>query len=275
MSDKLNIIVPLSVVLGLTLLVAYARPRIVPTSSAKQSSDSTQTVATDLNDDVGSRDIATQPEAIKLSRRIGGERFKSKTPPALILQGVISTGSEKQNVQLSRSRTASGERVDVSLANSPATMSWDAGSGARSSAGALNLNDRFLLERLIFDSAEQFILAQLRGASYYVVGRNVRPDDAADNYSGPLWTVVRIEDQETDAQKEPLSRWRLYYLNSTTGLIDKVVSEYQGQRIEASFSDWMKQGDELSPSTITWTSNGQKLMTFTVTNVSLAAQAVQ
>lgn len=276
MSHKLNIIVPLSVVLGLTLFVAYAHPHIFRTlSSTQQTGEPLQTLATDLKNDVGLGDIAGQPEAINLSRRIGGERFKSKTPPVLILQGVLSTGSDKQNVQISRARSATGERVEVSLASTPGTIMWDATAGAGGSTGVLNLNDRSLLERLTFDSADQFILAQLRGASYYVVARNVRPDDAPENYSGPLWTVVRIDDPATDAQKEPLSRWRLYYLNSNTGLIDKVVSEYQSRRIEASFSDWTKRGDELSPSTITWTSNGQTLMTFTVTNVSLTAQAAQ
>ena len=86
---------------------------------------------------------------------------------------------------------------------------------------------------------------------------------------------MRIDDAAVYEQKGSQRKWRLYYLNCTTGLIDKVISESQGRRIEASFSDWKKQGDELSPSTITWTSNGQTLMTFTVTNVSVSAQAAQ
>jgi hypothetical protein len=102
--------------------------------------------------------------------------------------------------------------------------------------------------------------------------RNLRPDSAPDNYAGPLWDVVRIDDPESDEQKRPLSRWRLYHLNRTTGLIDKIVSQVQGERIEASLSDWKETDGEKFPRTITWTHSGDLLMTLNVTGVSFVAQ---
>jgi len=221
---------------------------------------------------VASPALALQPEALKLSRRLGGQRFNSKTRPALIIQGVVGIEADRHQVQMVRYPSAQGERVEVVLASRATVLSWDATSGARSSLGALDVIDRTLLERLIFDSADQFILGQLRGASYYVVARNVRPDDAPDNYSGPLWNVVRLDDPEPDEQKRPLSRWRLYYLNTTTGLIDKIVCDSNGERIEATFSDWTERAGEKVPSTIIWSSNGKTVMTFTLTNASVAAQ---
>jgi hypothetical protein len=216
--------------------------------------------------------FALQPEALKFSRRLGGQRFKSKLRPALIVRGVLNIGDARHEVQVVRSSCATGERVEIVFVAGATTFSWDASLGTLSSSGTLSLADRTVLERLIFDSADQFILAQLRGASYYVVARNVRPDYAADNYSGPLWNVVRVDDPELDEQKRPLSRWRLYYLNSTTGLIDKSISEEQGQTIETSFFDWIEQAGEKVPSTITWTNQGQTLMTFTLTTASLVGQ---
>lgn len=216
------------------------------------------------------RNLSLQPEAVRLLRRVGGRRFKLRTPAAVVMNGVLTIGSDRQDIQISRYQNATGERVELSLATK--LVSWDAAAGARSSIGALGLTDRTILERLIFDSSDQFILAQIRGASYQVVIRNLRPDDAPDNYSGPLWDVVRIDDPESDEQKRPLSRWRLYYLNRTTGLIDKIASETEGQRIEANLSDWKESNGEKSPSTIVWTRNGQPLMTLNVTNVSFVAQ---
>jgi hypothetical protein len=217
------------------------------------------------------RNLAMQPEAFKLSRRIGGERFRSKTPAALIMQGVLSNGTNRQNVQLSRYQNENGERVEVALEGAPSSLSWDATSGARATTGVLDSNNRALLERLTFDSADEFILAQLRGASYYVVARNVRPDDARDDYSGAIWDVVRVDDPELDQQKKPLSAWRLYYINTKTGLIDKVVCDSQGDRVEANFSDWTDRSGEKFPAAITWSRNGRTLMSFTLTNVSFLA----
>lgn len=216
--------------------------------------------------------LALQPEALKLSRRVGGQRFNSRVRPALIIRGVLSTGTYRQDLQIVRYPSATGERVDIAFGTGMTLFSWNAATGAMSSSGSLTIADRLLLERLIFDSADQFILAQLRGATYYVVARNVRPDDAPDNYSGPLWNVVRVDDPESDEQKRPLSRWRVYYLNSTTGLIDKVVTESQGDRIEAGFTDWREQAGEKLPSTITWTSQGRALMSFNLTSASIGAQ---
>ena len=275
MSRKLIVIVVLSAALGLTLLVAYAKTPGSRTSYLSQSSQTLQSSNTGIEDVASGGDLAGQPEAVKLSRRLGGDRFKAKSASAVILSGVITTGTDQENVQITRSRTPTGEHVKLLTPNSPAELEWEAGSAAVNGSSTLNAVDRGLLGRLIFDSVDQFILAQLRGASYYVVARNVRPDDAPENYSGPIWDVVRIDDPAAAELNGSQSRWRLYYLNQRTGLIDKVVSELQGQRIEASFSGWTRQGAELSPSTVTWTSNGQTLMTFTVTNVSFNSQSAQ
>lgn len=270
MSRKLLVVGLLCIAIAVTVFITYARAR--SSSKTVDSPHALQTTATDVNNGLPTRSLALQPEAFKLSRRIGGERFKSKTPAVVIMQGVLSTGTNRQNIQISRVQNNKGERVEVSLEGSLAPLSWDPTSGVRTSAGVLDLANRTVLERLTFDSADEFILAQLRGASYYVVARNVRPDDAADDYSGPLWDVVRLDDPEQDVQKKPLSGWRLYYISNQTGLIDKIVCDSQGDRIEANFSDWTERSGEKFPSAITWTTHGQTLMSFNLTDVSFVAQ---
>jgi hypothetical protein len=128
------------------------------------------------------------------------------------------------------------------------------------------------MERLVFDSPDQFVLAQLRGASYFVMGRNVRPDNAGENYSGPLWNIVRVSDPEIDEGRRPLSKWRLYYINTATGLIDRIESEVDGERTVAEFSGWTDVNGEKVPTEITWTKQGQRLMHFRLTNFSHLAQ---
>jgi hypothetical protein len=270
MSRKLIVVGLLCAATSGALFITYARSS---STLRTPSQEPLQDVATSVvANGPETRNLAMQPEAFKLSRRIGGERFRSKTPPALMMQGVLSTGTNQRNVQLSRYQNENGERVQVTLDGASLSLSWDAMSGARATTGVLDADNRALLERLTFDSADEFILAQLRGASYAVVARNVRPDDAPEGYSGALWDIVRVDDPQQDGQKKPLSEWRLYYLNTRTGFIDRIVCDSQGVRIEASFSDWIDRSGEKFPSMITWTSNGRTLMTFNLTNVSFLAQ---
>jgi hypothetical protein len=281
------IVVSLALVVG--LLVAYAEPLrhwhltrkvekqfAIPTSSSnapRLGANASRQVAN--ADDGGvekTGSLSLQPEAAKLLRRVGGERFKSRTNTSLSVQGVLKTTGDSHTVSIVRGQTDDGERVEVFFSDGVASLVWTPNSGPQNSSGTtLSQAQRILLERLAYDSADQFILAQLRGASYSVVICNLRPDDAGDEYTGPLWDVVRVDDPERDEQKRPLSPWRLYYINRTTGLIDKVISEVGGERVEAQFSDWTDRNGEKFPASITWSRGGQTVMTFNLINVSVAS----
>jgi hypothetical protein len=54
-------------------------------------------------------------------------------------------------------------------------------------------------------------------------------------------------------------------------LIEKVISEVEGERVEAQFSDWAERNGEKFPGTISWIRGGQTVMTFNLLNVSVAA----
>jgi hypothetical protein len=270
MSRKLIVVGVLCVAIALTVFITYARSKSIP--KILNSQDAGQSMSTAVTSGPQSRNLAAQPEAFKLSRRTGGERFRSKTPAGVIMHGLISTATNRQTVQISRFQNDSGERVEVAVAGAASPLSWDPSAGARTATGVLDLASRALLERLTFDSADEFILAQLRGAAYSVVARNVRPDDAPEDYSGALWDVVRVDDPEHDEEKKPLNPWRLYYINTRTGLIDKIAYDSQGDRIEVNFVDWADQQGEKFPSTITWTSHGQTLLTFNLATVSFVAK---
>ena len=214
------------------------------------------------------RTLSLQPEAFNLSRRLG-KRFSPGKRGQSVLVGTLITGSERKVVRINRRQTDEGEQVEINVAGSPGALTWDAGQGAQE-AGQRAGNERDLIERLVLDSPDQFVLAQLRGASYQTIGRNVRPEDAGDGYSGPLWNVVRVNDPQRDEQKRALSPWRLYYINTRTGLIDRIVSEIEGERVEAALSGWTEVNGEKVPGEIIWTRQGQTVMQFRLTNFSHA-----
>ena len=219
------------------------------------------------------RNLSLQPEAFKLGRNLG-KRFVSSRREVSVLIGTLIIGTDRQPILIQRQQNDRGERVEVAIGGRLASLSWSDEEGAKSADRSASESERVLIERLAFDSVDQFVLAQLRGASYYTVARNVMPAEArgADDYRGPVWDIIRVDDPEADAQKRPFSKWRLYYLNSQTGLIDKVVSEVHSERIETNFAGWTEEGGEKFPSRITWTSLGQPIMELRLTNFAHHSQ---
>lgn len=213
------------------------------------------------------RNLSLHPEAFNMSRRLG-QRFSPGKREKSSLAGTLNIGSERRIVDTTRSPTDDGEQVEIKIAGTPGKLVWDVAGGARTETGQASAGDRDLVERLVLDSPDQFVMAQLRGASYYTVARDVRPENAGDNYSGPLWNIVRISEPQGDPDKRPQSRWRLYYIDTETGLINRIVSQVRGERVEAEFSDWTIVDGEKVPGRIVWTSEGQTLMQYRLTNFS-------
>jgi hypothetical protein len=212
------------------------------------------------------RNLFLQPEALGVARRLG-KRFIASTRATSTTSGILTVSGSEQPLTITRRQTDTGEQVELLVQNR--SLTWNDQEGTKSGAVLLTDADRLLAERLTLDSPDQFVLAQLRGSSYFTVAQNVRLNDAQDGYTGPSWTQVRVNDV-SDKNQRMTSRWRLYYINSTTGLIDRVVSELNGQRVEAEITEWIEQNGEKSPARIVWTAEGQiimsyRLITFTLT----------
>jgi len=211
------------------------------------------------------RNLFLQPEAAAMAQRIG-RRFATDRNERSTIEAVVTISGVPQALTIVRQQTSSGERVEIRKAALSGTLSWEKDEGARVSGSPAADGERKLIERVVFDSVDQFILAQLRGASYRIIASNVRPTDAGDDYSGPTWTIIRINDPQPDATKRGESSWRLYYLNSSTGLIDRIESEVQRQLITAEIVEWSQIGEEKVPREIVWNRDGQRLMQYTLTN---------
>jgi hypothetical protein len=213
--------------------------------------------------------LSHQPEASKLSRALG-QRFLAPGREVEILTGTVSIGADRHSVRLVRTQQDDGEQVAIALDGGPPSLTWNAADGAVSSGRGISASERVVVERLALDSPDQFVLAQLRGASYYTVARNVRPSAAegSDDYSGPVWDVVRVAEPEAAGPNAPVSGWRLFHINASTGLIDRSISQEQGETIVAEISGWADRLGEKVPTHITWSRKGQVLMELSIGNVA-------
>jgi hypothetical protein len=145
------------------------------------------------------RNLVLQPEAAAVNRKLGN-RLRSANGRS-VLVGTITIGSaqgnDRQTVTIIRSLTETGEAVELNLTGRK--FIWTEAEGIKAVQGAAATDaERLAVERLVFDSPDQLVLAQLRGASYQTIVRNLRPTDATDDYSRPLWTMVRVNDPQTN-----------------------------------------------------------------------------
>jgi hypothetical protein len=243
------------------VLVCATSVVLIRRASIESQSPLTQTAKTNT----GTTNRFLQQEALRVSRRLG-KRFASSGSAASLIAATITIARSEQPVTITRRQEDTGERVELGLAGR--LLTWTANEGTKTASGDPTDQERLLLERLTYDSPDYFVLAQLRGASYFTVARNVRPEKAADNYDGPLWTVVRVDDPQSDETLRPRSPWRLYYINSQTGLIDRIVSQIGNETVEAEISAWREVSGEKVPSRITWSSGGRIVMSYQLSSFS-------
>lgn len=250
--------VSLALLVCATSVFLITRASIETNVSATQSSSASQA-------DRGPRNLFLQPEAFRFSRRLG-KRFSPSSRAASVITGFVTLDGVQRPVSITRRQTHKGENIELNLAGR--SLSWNADTGTQAVSSLPSATERLVIERLTYDSPDYFVLAQLRGASYFTVAQNVRPENAPDDYNGPVWTVVRVEEPQLDESVRPASPWRLYYLNSQTGLIDRIVSQSGGETVEAEIVNWSQQSGEKAPSQITWSIGGRVVMSYQSTFVS-------
>jgi hypothetical protein len=249
--------VAIAVLTGVTSAILFGRGPVKPAALSSE----------ELNQSRSQqrfRNLSLQPEAAAVNRRLG-KRFKSGGERTVSAGNLIQDGAP-QTIAIIRNQTDTGETVELMLPSR--LITWNGTEGVKAIGSAPTEAERLLTERLVFDSADQFVLAQLRGASYQTIVRNLRPTDAGDDYAGPLWTMIRVDDPETTESASPTSRWRLYYINSKSGLIDRVECDLDGQRVAASILQWTELNGERIPAHIRWTTSGRTLMEYQLTSFS-------
>jgi hypothetical protein len=202
-------------------------------------------------------------------RRFIGSRFTNVGRERSALVGTVTAAGATRTIRINRSQDTNGETVSIALGGGPASLFWSDVSGALSGDQPAVGDERRLIERITLDSPDQFILAQLRGASYYTVATNVVSEEALQSQSvNRAWDAVRVEEPSRAGLTRPESPWRMYFINSSTGLIERIVSSELGQPIIAELSDWVSQQGELIAGRIRWSRNNQLIMQLVVTGAA-------
>jgi len=265
MSRKLRTVLFSLVLLG----IAAAASAFLITRASPERTVSLQSTTQVRAAKRGPRNLFLQPEALRVARQLG-KRFAPTSRATSIAGGTLTISGLEQPLTITRRQTETGEQVDLLIGSR--TLTWSDQEGTKATSGLVGVPERLLAERLTFDSPDQFVLAQLRGASYFSIARNVRPTDAADGYAGPAWDLVRVAEPQEKDEVRPLSPWRIYYVNVQTNLPDRVEYELNGQPITVEFLEWTKDGDEKAPAHVKWSSNGQTLMELRVTSIVTTQQ---
>lgn len=217
--------------------------------------------------------LSFQPQADRFRRRMG-QRFLKQGSEEATLTGTLTINGSNHQVRVFRQRGDDGESVSIALDGQAASLTWNGAEGAKSASLPASGEMRAMIERIALDSPDQFVLAQLRGASYRTLAQRVVPNGAAEveDYTGPAWDVVRVGEPDTTGEAKPQSAWRLYYLNSDTGLIERIASEENGESVVAEIAEWVEQGGELFPTRIVWLVGGQKAMELALDSVAFVAR---
>ncbi|NOT60786.1 MAG: hypothetical protein HOP19_11255 [Acidobacteria bacterium] len=276
-SRRLPIVMWLGLFVAIPGLAVTVAMRRYSNSSASKAVPSLQSQQMPQGRDRMLGRLALQPQADKF-RRLIGQRFSQSGREVATIIGSAVIGTERYQVRMVRSQDDDDERIAILLNGNQASLTWSGQEGARSGSNAITGTLRKLVERLALDSPDQFVLAQLRGASYFTVAKNVRPTGIANNYAGPIWNIIRVTEPTVNPRRpttqiaKPESLSRLYFTNVNTGLIDKVVSQEADGAITAEFSSWSNQNGEAAPGKITWKKGNEVVMEFTLTNVSHSAK---
>src|SRR5262245_16972433 len=212
--------------------------------------------------------LSMEPEVNRVRRRLG-KRFLSEGTTITEVVGKLISGDKQQPIRIIRGFNENGETVEIAQGGPNPNLAWSDADGAIANGAQATGETRDLIERLALDSPDQFVLATLKGMAYQLIARNVRPADAGgdSDYKGPLWDLVEITAPQQSIDKTPLSAWRQYYINASTGLIDRILSQENGQIITAELTGWTQQGGETFPAKITWSREKQPFMELTVNTV--------
>lgn len=199
-----------------------------------------------------------------------GDRFERPGQERSILIGTFTryTGADKGTTQVQITRefpdklrfeeqTPSGLRVFRFDGQRP----W-VGSGS----GTPTDEEARFIEALVRDTVEHFIAGQLASDATRVLGDQYRLDDgSASNYQGPYYDILKVVDTFTSANQTD-RRPAFYYLNSQTGLPEKIVYEQQAGavRVEEEFSDWVTVLGQQIPRGIVRKENGVPVLQLVV-----------
>lgn len=211
------------------------------------------------------RRSALWPAHVRLASALG-DRIEKPGKERLTAEGTLIRGTGSGgNIRLVW-ESPGRVRLDELGTGQPRTTAFD-GARSWSSTGTVTRADEDLLETLINDGAEHFLLAQMNGSATRFLGYRFRPDDGRNaGYRGPFFDIYQMTDLARTGQP-PAPRVKLFYFESDHGLLDRVrytvVRNGAPIQVEIRFSEWRAVNGQQFPGKISREENGHAVLTFT------------
>ena len=145
--------------------------------------------------------------------------------------------------------------------------------GARlwAKSGSLSADETALLEVVLNDNMEHFLLWHALGGGSRFFGARFRFDDGTTpNYSGPYYDVFFLPDSVLG---QNASRWSAYCVNSDLGLLERVQYRAAGGAalIETVLTAWQMFQGVAFPTSVQHTSGGAPVFSMQFTSVTFSA----
>lgn len=191
-----------------------------------------------------------------------GDRFESPGRARSILTGafVRHVGGTQVSAPMVLLREFPDKvRFEVQTASGLRVLGHD-GRQSWSQDSSISREDAALVEELVTDSVEHFITGQATGDATFHLGDMFRLNDSSDaEYAGPFYDILRVDDTFRNSSGLR-ARPTLFYLNSRTGLPERIVYELPGEgattRVEVEFGEWFTVAGQKLPRRTAWKKGG-------------------
>jgi len=199
-----------------------------------------------------------------------GDRFEIEAKARVLITASL-TRNGGSPTQLTIVREPGDKlRVEEQAATRLRILGHD-GSRSWGQGGPPNVDEIEFLDSLVRDSIEHFITGQAAGNATLQLGDMFRLDNGEDpGYVGPFYDILRVEDAYTTAGVRD-SRPTLHYLNSQTGLPERIVYERGSKRVLVEFGNWAVFGGQKVPGRVVWQENGTIIRELTINQESFVA----
>jgi hypothetical protein len=206
-----------------------------------------------------------------------GDRLEKPGKERLTLTGTIIKAERQQAIPVLLIWEFPGKlRLEEQIDGQRRVIIFN-GNDTRGNGNSLSRRDEDLIETLIHDSTEHFLISQLDGAATRFLGTRFRLDDGtATNYEGPFYDLYETSEM-IKVRREAQKQTKVYYFNSDTHLLEQV--KYQVLRegiataVEVRLNNWHEVQEQKLPGEIVRLENGTPVLTFTITSTGIGSRA--
>lgn len=205
-----------------------------------------------------------------------GDRLEKPGKERLTLTGTITKAGRQQAIPVLLVWEFPGRlRLEEQVDGQRHTTVFN-GNNARRNGNSLSRREEDLIETLIHDSVEHFLISQLDGAATRFLGSRFRLDDGtATNYEGPFYDLYETSEL-IKVGREIRRQTKVYYFNSDTNLLERV--KYQVRRdglatlVEVRLNNWHEVQGQKLPGEIVRLENDTPVLRFTITSTGIGSR---